>query len=123
MQSLFSNALSWAVARHILSATRRETLSWLTLLIYATRNDQPLAAGGLYGKRGADGVGAAAVYWSFQFVQLDGAHAARVLVERLGLSGKPWVRVIDRANWDFGKTTINILMISVTWNGMGIPLL
>ena len=30
---------------------------------------------------------------------------------------------MDRANWDFGKTTINILMISVTWNGMGIPLL
>ena len=29
----------------------------------------------------------------------------------------------DRTNWDFGKTTINVLMISVTWNGMGIPLL
>src|SRR2546426_12497967 len=34
MQSIFSNALSEAVAKHIdLSATRRETLSWLALLI------------------------------------------------------------------------------------------
>ena len=61
MQSIFSNALSRAVAKHIgLSATRQETLSWLTLL-HAARHDQPLAAGGLRGKRGADGLGAAAV--------------------------------------------------------------
>jgi hypothetical protein len=34
MRSIFSNALSEAVAKHInLSATRRETLSWLALLI------------------------------------------------------------------------------------------
>ena len=34
MQSIFSNALSEAVAKHIdLSVTRRETLSWLALLI------------------------------------------------------------------------------------------
>ena len=34
MQSIFSNALSRAVAKHIdLSVTRRETLSWLALLI------------------------------------------------------------------------------------------
>ena len=56
-------------------------------------------------------------------MRLDGTHSARVVVELLGLSGKPWVLAIDRTNWDFGKTTINILMISVTWNGMGIPLL
>jgi hypothetical protein len=27
---------------------------------------------------------------------------------------------MDRTNWEFGKTTINILMISIIWNGMGI---
>jgi hypothetical protein len=37
-----------------------------------------------------------------------------VVVELLRLGGKPWVLAIDRTNWDFGKTTINILMISVT---------
>jgi hypothetical protein len=62
-------------------------------------------------------------YRFFQFVRLDGTHSARVMVELLGLSGKPWVLAIDRTNWDFGKTTINILTISVAWNGMGIPLL
>ena len=62
-------------------------------------------------------------YRFFQFVRLDSTLAARVVVELLGLGGKPWVLAIDRTNWDFGKTTINILMISVTWNGMGIPLL
>jgi len=62
-------------------------------------------------------------YRFFQFVRLDGTHSARVVVELLGLSGKPWVLAIDRTNWDFGKTTINILMISLAWNGMGIPLL
>jgi len=30
---------------------------------------------------------------------------------------------MDRTNWDFGNTTINILMISVTWNGTGTPLI
>jgi hypothetical protein len=29
------------------------------------------------------------------------------------IRGKPWVLAIDRTNWDFGKTTINILMICV----------
>src|SRR5476651_921540 len=59
----------------------------------------------------------------FQFVQLDSALAAHVVVELLGLSGKPWVLSIDRTNWDFGKTAINILMISVAWDGMSITLL
>ena len=49
--------------------------------------------------------------------------AARVVVDLLGLGGKSWVLAMDRTNWDFGKTTINILMISVIWNGMGIPLI
>ena len=55
---------------------------------HATRNDQPVAAGGLRGKRSADGVGAAAVYRFFQFVRLDGTHSARLVVELLGLFGK-----------------------------------
>ncbi len=48
---------------------------------------------------------------------------ARVVVELLGIRGKPWVLAMDRTNWEFGKATINILMISVIWNGMGIPLI
>src|SRR5471030_3091652 len=124
MQSIFSNALSRAVAKHIdLSATRRDTLSWLALLImqHGTISLWRLAA------RVASATQIAAVrrrfYRFFQFIQIDGALAARVVVELLRLGGKPWVLAIDRTNWDFGKTTINILMISVAWNGMGIPLI
>jgi Transposase DDE domain len=124
MQSIFSNALSSAVANHLgLSATRRETLSWLALLImqHGTISLWRLAA------HVASAAQIASVrrrfYRFFQFVRLDSTLAARVVVELLGLSGKSWVLAIDRTNWDFGKTTINILMISVTWNGIGIPLL
>src|SRR3984893_17687893 len=124
MQSIFSNALSEAVAKHIdLSATRRETLSWLALLI--------MQHGTICLWRLAAFVASAAqtdsmrrrVYRFFQLLGVERAAAARVVVALLRLSGKPWVLAIDRTNWDFGKTTINILMISVVWNGMGIPLL
>jgi hypothetical protein len=124
MQSIFSNALSRAVAKHIdLSVTRRETLSWLTLLImqHGTICLWRLAAY-VASMAQTDSV-RRRFYRFFQFVRLDSTLAARVVVELLGLGGKPWVLAIDRTNWDFGKTTINILMISVTWNGMGIPLL
>jgi hypothetical protein len=124
MQSIFSNALSRAVGNHInLSATRLETLSWLALLImqHGTISLWRLAA---YVASAAQTASVQRRFYRFfQFVRLDGAHSARVVVELLGLSGKPWVLAIDRTNWDFGKTTINILMISVAWNGMGIPLL
>ncbi len=124
MQSIFSSALSRAVAKHIgLSTTRRETLSWLALLImqHGTISLWRLAA---YVASAAQTASVQRRFYRFfQFVRLDGTHSARVVVELLGLSGKPWVLSIDRTNWDFGKTAINILMISVTWNGMGIPLL
>jgi hypothetical protein len=124
MQSIFSNALSRAIAKHIdLSVTRRETLAWLTLLI--------LQQGTICLWRLAASVASAAqtasvrrrFYRFFQFVRLDGPLAGRVVVDLLGLSGQPWVLAIDRTNWDFGRTTINILMISVVWNGIGIPLI
>src|SRR5665213_2796052 len=124
MQSIFSNALSRAIAKHItLSGTRRETLSWLALLImqHGTISLWRLAAH-VASVAQTDSV-RRRFYRFFQFVRLDGVHAARVAVELLGLSGKPWVLAIDRTNWDFGKTTINILMISVAWNGMGVPLI
>ncbi|MGH9807284.1 MAG: IS4 family transposase [Terriglobia bacterium] len=124
MQSIFSNALSRAVAKHIgLSTTRRETLSWLALLVmqHGTISLWRLAA---YVATAAQTASVQRRFYRFfQYVRLDGTHSARVVVELLGLTGKPWVLAIDRTNWDFGKTTINILMISVAWNGMGIPLL
>jgi len=87
MQSIFSNALSEAVAKHIdLSATRRETLSWLALLI--------MQHGTICLWRLAAFVASAAqtdsvrrrFYRFFQFVRLDGALAGRVVVDLLRLS-------------------------------------
>lgn len=62
-------------------------------------------------------------YRFFQYVTLDPAIIARIIVGFLGLEGKPWVLAMDRTNWDFGRTSINFLMISVEWNGIGIPLI
>src|ERR1035437_606448 len=124
MQSIFSNALSRAVAKHIgLSATRRETLSWLALLIMQHGTISLWRLAGYVASAAQTASGQGRVYRVFQFLRLNGTHSARVVVELLGLSGKPWVLAIDRTNWDFGKTTINILMISVVWNSMGTPLL
>ncbi|MSP45378.1 MAG: hypothetical protein EXQ83_05775 [Xanthobacteraceae bacterium] len=87
MQSIFSNALSRAIAKHIkLSATRRETLSWLALLImqHGTISLWRLAA------HVASTAHIASVrrrfYRFFQFVWLDSTLAAHVVVELLGLS-------------------------------------
>jgi len=124
MQNTFSNALSEAIHNHIpLSPTRRETLAWLALLI--------MRHGTICLWRLAAHVATAAAtdsvrrrfYRFFQHVELDGAMAAQVVVDLLGIRGKPWVLAMDRTNWEFGKATINILMIAVIWNGVGIPLI
>ena len=124
MQTIFSNALSGAVSKHVgLSASRRETLAWLVLLIMqrGTVCLWRLAAHVMSTARTASVQ--RRFYRFFQFVRLDGACAARIAADLLGLHGKPWVLAIDRTNWEFGKATINILMISVEWNGAGIPLI
>ena len=79
MQSIFSNALSRAVAKHIdLSVTRRETLSWLTLLImqHGTICLWRLAAY-VASMAQTDSV-RRRFYRFFQFVRLDSALAAHV---------------------------------------------
>jgi hypothetical protein len=43
----------------------------------------------------------------------DDDGAGRRRSGRGGMGGKPWVLAMHRTKWDFGKTTINILMISV----------
>ena len=112
MQNTFSNALSKAVSQHIeLSPTRHQTLAWLAWLImqHGTICLWRLAAY-VATQAQTDSV-RRRLYRFFQHVRLDGAMTARVVVDLLGLGGKPWVLAMDRTNWDFGKTTINILII------------
>ena len=43
----------------------------------------------------------------------------------LALAPKPkdgWILVMDRTNWQFGKTDINILVVTVILNGVGLPI-
>jgi Transposase DDE domain len=124
MQSVFTNALSRLLSQHTgLSASRRETLSWLVLLM--------LRLGSVCLWRLAAHVSTSAelasvqrrFYRFFQHVTLDGAVTARLLAALLGLEGKPWVLAMDRTNWGFGRATINFLMIAVEWNGIAIPLI
>ncbi|WP_334151514.1 hypothetical protein [Hyphomicrobium sp.] len=61
-------------------------------------------------------------YRFFQHVDLGGAMTAPVVADLLGLHGKAWVLAMDR-QLGVGKTSINILMISVIRNGMGVPLI
>jgi hypothetical protein len=42
------------------------------------------------------------------------------VADLLGLGGKPCLLAVDRTTWDSGKSTINIVMVPVIWNGMGI---
>ena len=124
MQSAFSNALSGAVANHIrLWPTRQETLCLLVLAMvrHGTICLWRLAAHVTTQAR-TDSV-RRRFYRFFQFVRLDAETAARLVVVLLGLSGKPWVLAIDRTNWELGKTAINILMVSVEWRGIAIPLI
>lgn len=124
MQSIFSRALSSAISDHIeLSETRRETLAWLALLVMQQGTICLWRLAAYVSTRAQTDSVRRRFYRFFQYVRLDGSGAARVVIDLLGLAGKPWVLAIDRTNWDFGKTTINILMISVMWNGMGIPLI
>ena len=85
MQNTFPNALSAAASKHIpLSATGRETLAWLALLI--------MRHGTICLWRPAANVATAATmdsvrrrfYRFFQHVELDGTVTARVVVELLG---------------------------------------
>jgi hypothetical protein len=124
MQSVFSNALSKLLSQHtVLSASRQETLAWLVLLMLqhcsvclwrlAAHVSSPAELSSVQRR----------FYRFFQHVSLDGSITARIIVGLLGLEGKPWVLAMDRTNWGFGRTTINFLMISVEWNGIGIPLI
>jgi hypothetical protein len=124
MQSEFTKALSRSVSNHInLSETRYETLAMLAFLVmrHGTICLWRLAAH-VATEAQTDSV-RRRFYRFFQFVKLDGSMMARVVAELLGLRAKPWVLAMDRTNWEFGRTSINILMIAVVWNGMGIPLI
>jgi len=123
MQKSLTQALSQFVANHIsLWRTRRETLVWLVTLIIET--------GTVNLWRLACHVDTKAQTLSvhrrferfFQHIQLDGTSTAQLLVQIMGLSGKPWDLALDRTNWKFGRCNINILMLGIVHGKVCLPL-
>jgi len=45
-----------------------------------------------------------------------------VMVVKLFLREGKWLLILDRTNWKWGKTPINILMLSVAYKGISLPL-
>src|SRR4051812_17529815 len=58
----------------------------------------------------------------FSDVRLNEADVARLVVAALSLAAKPWHLAIDRTNWQFGKTDLNLLVLSVAHGEVCIPL-
>lgn len=116
-------ALSSLIIDHIrLAQSRRETLAWLIASI--------LKAGTVNLNRLAPHIESAAQTASvhrrlerfFNEVKLDEAEVARLVVAALAIAGKPWHLAMDRTNWKFGKTDLNILVLSVALDDVCVPL-
>ena len=56
----------------------------------------------------------------FQYFQFDKNVMAQLMSSFL--PNDQWVLSMDRTNWKFGKVHINILMLSVAYKGMAIPI-
>jgi hypothetical protein len=57
-----------------------------------------------------------------RYFELNYAVIAVFLVKLIGLP-QPWVITIDRTNWKFGNTDINILTLGIAYKGIAFPLL
>jgi len=58
----------------------------------------------------------------FAHYSLDSDYVARLIFGLLPNQGK-LILSMDRTNWKFGKTDINILMLGIVYNGVAFPLL
>jgi hypothetical protein len=123
MNECHTAALSSLIVDHIrLARSRCETLGWLiaSILTARTVNLMRLAAC----------IDSAAQITSvhrrlerfFSDVRLNEADVARLVVAALSLAAKPWHLAIDRTNWQFGKTDLNLLVLSVAHGDVCIPL-
>lgn len=123
MSESLTPALSSRLEEHMtLSRTRRETFTWLVVLMIrvGTTSLWRLAA---HAQSPAKTLSVHRRFERFfQHVRFDEAAVARLLVEIMGLSGKPWHLALDRTNWKFGRAHINILMLGIVHGKVCIPL-
>ena len=58
----------------------------------------------------------------FQFVRVSENLMAK-LMSNFVKDDEKWTLTIDRTNWKFGKTHINLLVLAIAYRGMAIPIL
>jgi len=58
----------------------------------------------------------------FKDFEIEFPLVASWVVQFFGLTNKPLYLSMDRTNWQWGKNNINILMLSITYKGIAIPL-
>ena len=123
MQKVLTQALSLSLENHIpLWRTRRETLVWLVLLIIQTGTVSLWRLAGHVDTRAKTLSVHRRFERFFQHVRLDEGSIARLIVDIMGLSGKPWHLALDRTNWKFGRRHVNLLMLGVIHEKVCIPL-
>jgi len=59
----------------------------------------------------------------FAEVSFDFDALARFIVRFMGIENMRWKVALDRTNWKFGRTHINILVLAIVHQGVAIPLL
>lgn len=58
----------------------------------------------------------------FRHFEVDLDAIAQVLM-KWSDTGNPWLLSLDRTNWTFGRSNINLLVLSVAYKGVAIPIL
>jgi hypothetical protein len=59
----------------------------------------------------------------FRFLKFDPIAMASLVITLLDLKNKKLKLALDRTNWKFGKLDINILMLTVAYKGIALPLM
>lgn len=59
----------------------------------------------------------------FRFLKFDPYAVASMVITLFGLKNKKLSLALDRTNWKFGKLDINILMLTVAYRGIALPLM
>jgi hypothetical protein len=124
MKSDLLNALASCLKESIpLYKTRLDTFCVLIVGVLTSRTvNLTLLAGG-FANRAEISSNYRRLQRFFQQVSLDFDAIARFIVRFMGVEDGPWMLVIDRTNWKFGKKHINILMLAIAHKGIAIPLM
>jgi hypothetical protein len=58
----------------------------------------------------------------FQLVVFDYNALAHLIMEMLGFHGKSYYLTLDRTNWKWGQSNLNILTLAIVYKGIAVPI-